>query len=141
MKIPPSLLKTDYCAYSDVGAANKEALHKDGKKFLRELAKMLGLEKTDYDLRSNLGGIAVSGEVTLHTDKTYVQISEGWSGQGLTILHRTCRDRDDCCGGANHHVDMRDLVEPYRFQAFFETLQQMQAEQRETRSLPRPRMR
>ena len=41
-------------------ALRKEAFHKTGKRLLRRVADELGLIKGQYDLRSNLAGIAVS---------------------------------------------------------------------------------
>jgi hypothetical protein len=72
------------------------------------MANRLGLNEDQYDVRTNKGGIAVSGEVTLHTDTHYIQFSQ--SGQG--ILVRTCKDRKDYTGGRNHYVkyeSLRDL--------------------------------
>jgi hypothetical protein len=34
----------------------------------------------DYDLRSNEAGLAVSGEITLHADRLYVQVSQSAMG-------------------------------------------------------------
>jgi hypothetical protein len=43
----------------------KRAFHKRARRRLKELADALGLAPQNYDLRSNVGGIAVSGEVTM----------------------------------------------------------------------------
>jgi hypothetical protein len=50
------------------------------------------------DMRYNPGGIAVSGEATLHADKVYIQVSD----IDLGILYRTVRGRKDYSGGFNH---------------------------------------
>ena len=54
------------CAYND---DQKRAFHATGRKRLKSLAAALGFEPGSYDLRSNLGGIAVSGEVTMHHER------------------------------------------------------------------------
>lgn len=106
--IPKGLLATDINAYSDAGAARKQAFHAAGKKFLKELAAKLGLQ--DYDLRSNAGGMAVSGEVTLHSDSLYVQLSESCVGPaGVSALYRDCKGRKDYTGGVNNFVQVSDL--------------------------------
>src|ERR1700734_541030 len=76
---------------------------------LRKLALALGLDKSQYDLRFNPGGIAVWGEVTLHTDTRYVQVSHG---HDLGILARTCNGRRDYTGGTNHWLPLTLLTDP-----------------------------
>src|SRR3546814_18108394 len=55
----------------------KKLFHSDGRKALKRLADALRLAEGSYDLRSNKGGIAVSGEVPLHGDEVYVQLTHG----------------------------------------------------------------
>ena len=62
-----------------------------------------------FDLRSNLGGIAVSGEITLHHDTVYIQVCQPASGADSGILIRTCQDRRDYTGGRNHLAPLRLL--------------------------------
>lgn len=110
LTIKKTLLQSDYTSYSDAGHARKLAMHKDGKAFLKQLADVLGLEKKDYDLRSNMAGIAVSGEVTLHSDHLYLQLHESCvGGGGLELLYRACDGRRDFCGKRNHFIRMREL--------------------------------
>jgi hypothetical protein len=87
----------------------KVAFHKAGRAKLRALAQALFLPKECYDLRSNQGGIAVSGEITLHTDSIYVQISQSALGGGMGILIRTCKGRKDYTGGRNHWLSLSAL--------------------------------
>ena len=65
---------------------------------LRKVAAVLGLQKGEYDLRFNPGGIAVWGEATLHTEHWYIQIQPH---NDLGILVRTCTGRKDYTGGRN----------------------------------------
>ena len=107
-------------AYSEENAHRKASMHAIGKRQLRRLSAALGLASTDRDIRSNMGGIAVSGEVTLHTDTLYVQISQSCLGQGHEILFRRCSGRDDYCGQTNHFApahrldDARDFAKGLR---------------------------
>lgn len=87
----------------------KESFHREGKRVLHALATELGLKTGEFDLRSNKGGVAVSGEITLHTDKIYVQISEG-IGKGMEVLFRTCEGRRDYTGGRNNFAPVEDLA-------------------------------
>ena len=85
---------------------SKEQFHRHARKFLRLLAEDIGLSSVDYDLRSNKGGPAVSGEVTLHSDRLYIQISHF----GVTdILLRSCNGRHDYTGGKNVFVSLQDI--------------------------------
>ena len=47
----------------------KDAFHALARKQFKALAAELGLQKGEYDLRTNKAGPAVLGETTLHTDK------------------------------------------------------------------------
>lgn len=67
-------------------------------KYLRRLAESLGLEKDTYDIRWNAGGIAVSGDATLHHERFYLQITS------TGCMFRTCKGRRDYTGGSNQWV-------------------------------------
>ena len=91
-------------AYNAQDAAYKAKFHRIAAKRLRETATLLGLQPGQYEVRSNKAGIAVSGEVTLHTDRIYVQTAYFSFDKSPRILYRTCKGRQDYCGGANHYV-------------------------------------
>ena len=84
----------------------KDLFHSECMELLKFIAYEMGLKTSDYDLRSNKGGIAVCGEITLHTDSLYVQISQS-SMQGLDILYRSCDGRKDYTGGQKPLVFFR----------------------------------
>ena len=107
-------------SYCDPGL--KKAFHREGKKVLRKLAALMGLKKGEYDVRSNMGGIAVSGEVTLHTDRLYVQIDQTIMGPQSVILMRTCDGRKDYTGGMNHFAPITALTDLDRFALYLEGL-------------------
>lgn len=109
LKITKPLLTEGIDAYSNVGADKKDAFHRAGKKFLRELAAEIGLNKGEFDIRSNMGGIAVSGEITLHGESIYVQLSESCMHRGTSIMYRTCNGRKDYSGGTNRWMKISDL--------------------------------
>jgi hypothetical protein len=91
----------------------KRLFHMHGRRRLLELAKALGLGAGDYDLRSNEAGIAVSGEVTLHADRLYVQVSQTAIGYDCgMILFRSCGDRRDYVGGSNNFASLDLLHRP-----------------------------
>ena len=106
--LTPVLLGDPITAYDELGVERKRQFCHDGKKFLRALADTIGLHSGDYDLRWNAAGIAGSGEVTLHADFLYVQISKS---PYPDILYRSCESRHDCQGGLNrfaHFIDLRN---------------------------------
>ena len=90
----------------------KQLFHARVRRQLRNLAAALCLSARDYDLRSNPGGIAVSGEVTLHADHLYVQVSQPATGSDSGILFRTCRGRKDYEGGRNNFASLDLLNDP-----------------------------
>ena len=101
---------------SDVSynAFGKDAFHTAGKRLLKRIADELGLIKEQFYLRSNHGGIAVSGEITLHTDTLYLQLSQGALFRGATyILYRRCDGRKDygSLRHTNHFIEVARLLD------------------------------
>ena len=94
------------CGYH---ADQKKAFHATARARLRRLAVELGLPAGSYDLRSNQGGIAVSGEITLHHEGVYIQVSQSAMGGGMGVLIRTCQGRRDYTGGINNFAPLTML--------------------------------
>lgn len=90
----------------------KRLFHKNAERKLKQLAAALGLRPSDYDLRSNKGGPAVSGEVTLHAERLYVQASQPATGSNTGILFRSCTSRRDYIGGVNNFASLDLLHDP-----------------------------
>lgn len=90
----------------------KRQFHTQARRRLLELAAALGFVPCPYDLRSNLGGIAVSGEATLHADRLYVQVSQPATGHDTGILFRSCEGRRDYTGGRNNFASLDLLHRP-----------------------------
>jgi hypothetical protein len=90
----------------------KRAFHSLARRQLKQLADALGLAPGSYDLRSNHGGIAVSGEATLHADRLYVQASQSAMGHDSGILYRTCQGRKDYYSGPNNFASLDLLNRP-----------------------------
>lgn len=131
LSVPRELLASGpFSQYTDAGDKNKAHLHTKGKTFLKSLAKALALKDGSYDIRSNRGGIAVSGEVTLHSDDIYIQISESFSSPGLQILFRTCSSRKDYCGNQNHFIKLESLREPAGQERFLKQVHSMIGQER-----------
>lgn len=102
-------IATTHVAYNE--SAKREFL-RVGKQMAIRLAAALGLNEDQYEVRVNKGGIAVSGEVTLHTDTRYIQFSQSSGILEKGFLVRSCKGRKDYVGGRNHFVkweDLRDL--------------------------------
>lgn len=102
-------------SYTSRGHLAKRQMHSAGRAFLQRLARDLGLQTHQCDIRSNVAGIAVSGEVTLHADRLYVQISESCIGGrvGPVAMYRTCNGRQDYCGGTNHFRSLGEISRDY----------------------------
>ena len=91
------------CAYAP---ERKRRFHTLARARLRDLAKELRLNTGSFDLRSNAGGIAVSGEITLHHEDVYVQVCQPATRADTGILIRTCNGRRDYSGGRNHYAPL-----------------------------------
>lgn len=108
--------------FSYVDHSIKARLHREAKSVLRIVAKQLALNPGDYEIRSNLGGIAVSGEITLHSSTLYIQLSDSALFSGLQILFRRCKNMKDYCGEQNHFLPLSALFD---IQAFVEKLKRL----------------
>jgi len=73
----------------------KAKFKSQSKKFLKELARELGLMPSQYTLRFDPAGPAVSGEAALHSDSIYVQISQSGDFNFGDILYRKCNNIKD----------------------------------------------
>ena len=83
--------------------------HRLGKRVLKAVAAELGLQSGTYDIRSNLSGTAVAGEITLHGEHIYIQFCE--SMPELEVLYRSCKGRKDYSGGCNNWMKYNDLLD------------------------------
>jgi len=93
---------------------NKKVFHRLGKQVLKQIAGDLGLPEGSYEIRSNLGGITVSGEVTLHGEKIYIQMSQSCCGHNMDILYRSCKGQKDYTGGRNNFMPFSKLLNEYK---------------------------
>jgi hypothetical protein len=91
------------CAYAP---EQKRCFHAAARARLRKLAATLGFTPGSYDLRGNPGGVAVSGEITMHHHCVYVQVCQPATGHDSGILIRTCAGRCDYVGGRNHFAPL-----------------------------------
>lgn len=98
--------------YTVQAAADKARFHRLGRLFLQRLADDIGLPQQTYELRSNVAGPAVSGEVTLHGETLHAWLQESCVGKpGVSLFYRTCKGRKDYCGGANHTLHLGGLTQ------------------------------
>ncbi len=94
------------CAYD---VAQKRAFHAAASKVLRHLAVELDFKPGTFELRSNLGGIAVSGEITLHHKDVYIQVSQSAVGLNTGVMIRSCEGMKDYSGGPNNFLTYEAL--------------------------------
>ena len=116
LKRHPALVALAYkgVAYD---APAKKLFHSDGRKAMKRLAEALGLARDSYDVRSNHGGIAVSGDVMLQGAELHVRLSLGCMGPGQEVLFRRVAGRHDHIGDRNHWASAHEFVQPDRFAA------------------------
>lgn len=83
---------------------------------LRKVYHLLKMSPGDGPtIRFNAGGVAVSGEVTLHTDGLYVQVAQSSLGAGHEVMYRFVKSRDDYTGGQNHWASAAELEDSKEF--------------------------
>lgn len=95
--------------------AAKRVFHAEARSAMRRFAEALELDEGSYDIRSNKGGPAVSGEITLHGEEVWVRLSLGVFGPDNEVAFRQVRGRDDHCGDRNRWASINELLTPDRF--------------------------
>jgi hypothetical protein len=75
------------------------------------IAKELALPKQSFDIRVNLAGPAVSGDITLHSDTLYVQFSQSCIARSHGFYYRSCKGRKDYMGGTNRWMQWEKLTD------------------------------
>ena len=93
----------------------KRAFHREARVALRIAARHMGLEPDQYDLRSNMAGQAISGDIVLHAEEIYILVSVPCFGPGREVMFRRCQGRSDYRGLANNFCDIAVLADPVRF--------------------------
>jgi hypothetical protein len=100
-------------------SAIKEQFISLSRSYLRMIAKELCLTKEQFDLRVNRAGVAVSGDIHLHTDKLYVDFSQSCLGSDMGFMFRHCESQKDFTGGANRWMKWERLTDiPYVIEQF-----------------------
>jgi hypothetical protein len=122
-------IKFNFNEYVSISSQNvgynpeaKDQFLKMSKKLAAITAQELGLEKGSYDIRVNKAGIAVSGEVTLHSDNLYVQFGQSSMPGNGRFLCRSCKGRKDYTGGSNQWYKFEDLRDFGKFINFLKWL-------------------
>lgn len=100
-------------------AQAKKDFHRVAAMYLKRLQKALDGMYGTGGVRHNQGGIAVSGEITLHLESLYVQVSEPMGGMFVgekkIVMFRECKGLNDYTGGQNHFADAQTLMDTARF--------------------------
>jgi hypothetical protein len=100
----------DWTRPVDTNEARKKAFHRAARKQLKALASFCGWPPASFDLRSNMAGVAVSGDITLHHEALYISVSQTRLGGDCGILIRSCKGRQDYSGGTNSFAPL-DLLD------------------------------
>lgn len=95
---------------------DKERFHSVAKRLLKALAKDLGLAAGSFEIRSNMGGGAVSGEVSLQHEDFRIEASSPGSKQETGLRMHTCANRqnDARFNGKNHFAPLTWLDDAKR---------------------------
>jgi hypothetical protein len=106
----------------------KQRWHAQKRAFLGKVAKLLGLTTGQRTISSNLGGPAVGGEVSLHTDTIYLWLKCPITGYGSADptahlyegvgIARRCKGRKDYTGECNVSIFATNAATPERLAAW-----------------------
>ncbi len=95
---------TTFTGYNET---EKEMFHKLGKKYLKQLAGIMELKPGEFTIRSNKGGIAVLGEVILHSNNLYIHFGGSYGSE--RFYYRCVKGQRDFTGGANAWMEFNKL--------------------------------
>ncbi|MCZ7861858.1 hypothetical protein O9X98_10765 [Agrobacterium salinitolerans] len=95
---------------------DKERFHSVAKRQLKALAKDLGLAAGSFEIRSSMGGGAVSGEISLQHHDFRIEASNPGSRQERGLRMHTCANRgnDAKFNGDNHYAPLTWLEDADR---------------------------
>jgi hypothetical protein len=102
--------KTDINGYSDEAAKEKEEFLSLCRSYAKMIVKELGLTPEQYEIRTNRAGVAVSGDVHLHTDSLYVAFEQTCLGNDWGYMYRSCKGKKDYTGGYNRWMKWENLI-------------------------------
>jgi hypothetical protein len=96
--------------------ADKELFHLVTKRQLKSLARAMGLPAGSFDIRSNMGGGAVSGEISLQHDDFRIEASSPGAKQETGLRIHTCANRQNEArfNGNNHFAPLMWLEDAKR---------------------------
>lgn len=112
----------DLVLSADLQNEGKNEFHKWGKSVCRMIAKQLQLSNKSFEIRSNKGGDAVLGEITLHGERIYIQLCVVDFGQNKKFMYRSCNGIKDYTGGINRWMrwdrlyDFEDACKEFQIQ-------------------------
>jgi hypothetical protein len=95
-------------------------LAKKMMKSLRSVAKKLDLAKDEFSVRFNAGGIAGSGEATLHGENIYITVSQLMGRP--TVMYRSCKGQKDFSGGSNNFISVEDIESEHGIKLYSRTI-------------------
>lgn len=91
----------------------KDVFARLGKQIAKEIATLLNLPKDTYEIRYNKAGPAVLGDVILHSDNVYIELSP--SVTGPWFYFRECKGKKDYHGGRNINCESVELLDLPKF--------------------------
>ena len=106
----------------------KDQFLREARNFLSRLALHLGLAPGSFEIRTNRGGIAAAGEVSLHHDRFVICLDGGIDFRGARSFYwRTCQNRRDytlSTGGANRWVSFQQLGTGLGYSRFLDEIRE-----------------
>lgn len=93
----------------------------EGKKVFRQVVKHLNLNKGEYHITWNKGGIAGSGDIILMSENLYLSLSQRAIKRSELLL-RKCNGMKDFTGEQNHYAPVEALEDPEFFANYLQVM-------------------
>lgn len=88
----------------------KDRWHRLARRIVRVLAEYMGLEKSEYDLRTDKGGNSVPGATVLHAQRIYIKLEVSSFSRDIGFMYRKCEGRKDFVGDTSHYLKWESLL-------------------------------
>ena len=91
--------------------AVKDRWHRLARRALRVLAGHMGLDRSEYDLRTDKVVIAFPGETVLHSNLLYIRLGIPVVSSDIGFMYRRCDGREDFVGRGKLYMKWESFLD------------------------------
>ncbi len=88
----------------------RDRWHRLARRVVRVLAEHMGLERPEYDMRTDRGNKLFPGTTVLHAHGIYIKFVISSFSRDIGFMYRRCETRKDFTGENNHYMKWESLL-------------------------------